>query len=414
MKGNFESQVEHTQGPSQREGEGEMTYAALPPTEQAEGNVRPPQEARKELERNREVVLRNLGKIYAYTGTAPSSEWLLEKIDYIRSAEALRTLNLALIATYSEFQKTKDNSALTEKLRRVLKNAEYEAQDEGLRNLDEYLTSLGTKLNETPPLLPVDNEGRIEMREYGEIFSPSEMRRDAGAVQSVQATLDIKTETGIRAGHGKKRPRAHQAERLREEIQKGQRISDAFEKLTVALLHKAFFLKGLTTVRSSSFDDVRHKVDSFIVDRQTGEVICALDETTAEEGTPARRGKDAAAEKMNEQGGTSVKYGVNGIAGDNFSLAEVPNVPLFVLQLPRTRIDRVLRYFENSPELSREELAAAEELMNLASYRAMAIAHSDRYPEPVRQRARKFQQALERLETTKINEPADSRHKTLA
>lgn len=63
-------------------------------------------------------------------------------------------------------------------------------------------------------------------------------------------------------------------------------------------------------VRSNAYDDYAAGVDHLIVDRQTGDVVCAVDEVVADETDPRLSAKQQRAERRGEQRGSTVRFGV--------------------------------------------------------------------------------------------------------
>jgi hypothetical protein len=105
------------------------------------------------------------------------------------------------------------------------------------------------------------------------------------------------------------------------------------EMVITALLHKVLKERFLV-VRSSVFDDYTHGIDNFILDKETGAVICAFDEVIENEGDKAR-GESGKAEKIKKiamKGGTEAKYGVSLTEGKIVRSA-VENIPVFYLTL---------------------------------------------------------------------------------
>lgn len=105
------------------------------------------------------------------------------------------------------------------------------------------------------------------------------------------------------------------------------------EMVITALLHKILKERFLV-VRSSVFDDYTNGIDNFILDKETGAVICAFDEVIENDGDKAR-GESGKAEKVKKiamKGGTEAKYGVS-LADGKLVRNAVQNIPVFYLTL---------------------------------------------------------------------------------
>jgi hypothetical protein len=81
-------------------------------------------------------------------------------------------------------------------------------------------------------------------------------------------------------------------------------------EMYAALLFDKIFGDEYFILRTSRFDDIARGVDMIIVHKETGEVVCAVDEVGVREGSRAIERKREKTEKANREGGKSVKYGL--------------------------------------------------------------------------------------------------------
>ncbi len=178
--------------------------------------------------------------------------------------------------------------------------------------------------------IPVDNDGRIDMTAYTGIYS------------DVQKDLDRNREWEEKYYNGATPDEARE-QRLRAD---GERL----EMLAQAIFAKNFGADFVVT-RSSPHDDRVNKTDTVLLERKTGNVVCAFDEVGHMNGARYDE-KLRIIQEHNLKGGTSLKYGL-GIERDGEEAriigTEVHNIPLFYLALPKDRVEKGLQEFDPSP-----------------------------------------------------------------
>jgi hypothetical protein len=121
----------------------------------------------------------------------------------------------------------------------------------------------------------------------------------------------------------------------REIITDGERM----EVFKTILFHK-FIGKNFIIVRSSIYDDFKNKVDNVIINKETGEVVCAFDEVCLKYSSYNPK-KDAIL-KINREGGAKIKYGLFlQKESDKMVLkkGEIQGVPIFYLSLEKDDLD---------------------------------------------------------------------------
>lgn len=213
-----------------------------------------------------------------------------------------------------------------------------EAQQEQEKKVEElvsFLEKIASKLKSEG--VPVTEDVRIDMSAFEGIYSREEVKRDMQLV----AERDSKRYPG-RSG---------------EEIRK-ERLKNDGERLE--MLKTAIFTKGLgdqfVVVRASRYDDEKG-VDNIILDKETSDIICALDEV-ADVGSERYHKKVETVLSRNrrrEGGGATLKYGFfigkEKAGGTKLSFGRVENIPLFYLALRKQYLEEGIGNF--TPELSK-------------------------------------------------------------
>ncbi len=128
--------------------------------------------------------------------------------------------------------------------------------------------------------------------------------------------------------------------------------SRQLEMMMTILLHKAFG-KKYVVVRSAKYDDYAGGVDNVIVNKETGDVICAFDEVRENSKSNRRSEKDDTVLNKARAGGAELIYGFS-IFGGKIKLKSMSDLPLFCLGLDGDEYDELADAIEygNSSELN--------------------------------------------------------------
>lgn len=175
--------------------------------------------------------------------------------------------------------------------------------------------------------IPVGNNGRLQEQEFSKqkntrgLYGENEIEKDLGA------------------------NRRHEEEWVHEaprRFREGEQLE---------ILSHAIFLKNLgdefAVVRASLHDDRRNKVDTLILDRKTGNLVCAFDEVGDTSGVDYEK-KLWNVQKHNIDGGAALKYGIRSetINGRKVIIpSTAENIPIFYIALPSDRIKKGMQEF---------------------------------------------------------------------
>jgi len=126
-----------------------------------------------------------------------------------------------------------------------------------------------------------------------------------------------------------------------EEIKKKKEMEtgEQFEKLKTVVFDNS--LGGdFLVVRASSYDDIKNGVDNVILERKTGNLVCAFDEVGETSGEAYERKRQKITERNEMENGGRLKYGIGTTEEGNLILTEVKNLPIFYLALPKEFIKK--------------------------------------------------------------------------
>src|SRR3989344_412122 len=201
-----------------------------------------------------------------------------------------------------------------------------------VEKLKKFLEDAAEKLKAEG--IPVNADSRIDMRAFGgKLYSEEEIRADAQTVENARQ---------------KWYPSLSQEQIAEENIKTdGEQLE---------MLKTAAFYKNLSSdfivVRSSGFDDIKNGVDNILVDKRTGNVVCAFDEVSDTSGQVYEKKRSAVVNRNIKEGGAVVKYSL-GIGKDKkIEPAKLDNVPIFYLSLSKGYLTKALANFQDSEKQS--------------------------------------------------------------
>jgi len=200
---------------------------------------------------------------------------------------------------------------------------------------------------------------KLAEEEYRRVFSYMEKNmsgfRTEGFPAQDNGMIDEKCYSGVYSqeilDQDKKYVEIRQEEFAKESLEKAESGGEDLEVAKTVIFQKKLG-KRFVILRSSRYDNIRNKVDNVILDRETGNVICAIDDI--ESGNSERfRTKTSEVHAKNQAGGAELKYGfIPRRQKENikFDLGKVRNVPVFFLAVPGHFVKNSIKYFDSNPE----------------------------------------------------------------
>ena len=215
------------------------------------------------------------------------------------------------------------------------KHPEPEKRDrkEGEQKLERFLEEIGGKMREEG--LPVDNDCRINMEAFSDVYSKKEIERDRALMESYEREWERK---GRGRNHG----------------EYGRKL----EALKTAIFHK-FLGKEFLIARSSPYDDFKNKIDNVILEKKTGNLVCAFDEVGDMSGPAYEEKKAKVLERDVKEKGGKLKYGLKfGKDQKKLVLGEADQIPILYLALDKRHIEggikNLIPSFEEKSEYEKQ------------------------------------------------------------
>ncbi len=210
------------------------------------------------------------------------------------------------------------------------KREEKERREQKLKSIIEQITERLKKER-----VPLTNHCRIDTESFTEVYSETEIKRD----QQLVREREKRWYPGL----------------SEEEIEQKKLKTDGekLEMLKTAVFDK-FLGEDFIVVRTSPYDDVENKADNVILEKATGNMVCAFDEVGALKGPKFERKKRIVLERNKKEQGAELKYGIkiekNQQGEQELVLGPVKNLPIFYLALPKQQIERGVKELSQNPE----------------------------------------------------------------
>jgi len=222
-----------------------------------------------------------------------------------------------------------------------------EKLEEGLERLKEVLREIAKELKEEG--VPVTESCRIDMDQFKEVHDPKIIEGDKKEVRERQKEWYEKLPPKKRKGR--------KFEELSPEEIEETRMRDTGERLEMLktiIFHKFLYPKFIC-VRGSFHDDIVNKVDNLILERETGNLVCALDMVADPQEKECKEKISKILIEKNVKGrGARAKYGID-VEKRKLVLKRREYIPIFVLALPKKEIEEGIINLPSLTEISEFE-----------------------------------------------------------
>jgi hypothetical protein len=197
-------------------------------------------------------------------------------------------------------------------VREAIRREEAEKLKKLLREIKDVLEGQG---------IPVDQNCRIDMCDFEDVYEKKEIiEKDLKLIKEIKGN----TEESL--------------------LTDGERL----EVLKTIVFHK-FLNEKFIVIRTAIYDDVQNHVDNLIVEKETGNIICAFDEVSAISGPEFIKKQERFL--RNNIKGAKVKYGILSTK-DGLIKNKIENIPIFYLALPPEHINEGIRNIASLEDIS--------------------------------------------------------------
>jgi hypothetical protein len=165
---------------------------------------------------------------------------------------------------------------------------------------------------------------------------------------------------------------------------KAREKGEQMEMLVAALFYKAFGDEFIVA-RASAYDDYFNGIDTVVIDKKTGQIVCAFDEVHDHEKGERAGQKVEKIRKIAHRNGTTFKYGI-ALEEGRLVRKAVHNLPVFYLSLPTSELERALNSLGGGQEgcISEDERRLCAQFVSLLEQEEDMLGGEERLPEQVK------------------------------
>jgi len=236
-----------------------------------------------------------------------------------------------------------------------------EAREEEAKKLKELLREISNDLKNQG--IPVDSNCRIDMNSFKGIYKKEELDNDLEKAKEIKGDIE---------------------ESL---LKDGERL----EALKTIVFYK-FLSEKFIIVRASFYDDVFNQVDNLIIEKETGNIVCAFDEVSATSG-PEFAKKQERFLRKNNINGARLKYGILSTEG-GLTKGKIENIPIFYLALSPEIINEGIRNLSSLKEISDYERKLWTYFLTILKNQIARLKLEENLNETLKSRLLKFEEAI--------------------
>jgi hypothetical protein len=244
-----------------------------------------------------------------------------------------------------------------------------EAREEEAKKLKELLREISNDLKNQG--IPVDSNCRIDMNSFDDIYEKKELDKDLEEVKKIKGDIE---------------------ESL---LNDGERL----EALKTIVFYK-FLSEKFIIVRASFYDDVFNQVDNLIIEKETGNIVCAFDEVSTISGPEFAKKQERFLRK--NKIGARLKYGILSTKG-GLTKGEIENIPIFYLALPPEIINEGIRNLSSLKEISDYERKLWTYFLTILENQIARLKLEKNLNETLKSRLLKFEEAIKNFSKERKN-----------
>ncbi len=221
----------------------------------------------------------------------------------------------------------------------------------GLEGLKSEINDMSLKLQREG--VPIDNQARLDINKYKDVYSERSIESDNNWVKDLKGVWERAAKSSSRWSWVPNK----------EGGPKDMPIGDIFEMLATATFSE-FLGENFITLRTTEYDDIRNKVDNLIVERKTGNVVCAFDEVGDSNGKRFEEKRSKVLERNWQRGGADLKYGLSYEQQDGqakLKKGAIYQIPLFYLSLSEEEIKKALYDPSQRSKIFQKFISSAKE-----------------------------------------------------
>lgn len=218
--------------------------------------------------------------------------------------------------------------------------------------LDRLMGDLAIRVNGELGSEILNSDASVDFKKWEDVYGGEEINDNALMAKNKELEWSAATNDRTRQFYKDQNHWSEEGQALTDKIvakfiEKRDSSNPALlEKAVTVIFHKVLGDK-FVVMRSSKHDDYENGVDNIIVNKETGDVVCAFDEVHGETKHGGADRKEEKIKRKAQKGGAHVKYGLTFENDENGNKKmvkkEIANVPTFFLSMEPQDLQEVLK-----------------------------------------------------------------------
>jgi hypothetical protein len=166
---------------------------------------------------------------------------------------------------------------------------------------------------------------------YNELFGLSWLKTDGSVNMSAWSNSDF----DLKANKTQEEQWASESSKSHEQWMRDRELNPAMlTEMALTVMMQKLLPDRFIVLRSATYDDYNYGVDQLIIDKETGTVVCGIDEVINKLGHTGPSIKEDKVKQKMLKGGVRVKYGAS-VHNNKLILESMQNIPAFYISLEK-------------------------------------------------------------------------------
>jgi hypothetical protein len=275
-----------------------------------------------------------------------------------------------------------------------------EKKENKTEKLDEIIFKIAERTNKELGENLLEKDGSVSKDSFNNIYSEEKIKHDENHVRDKQIEFSGAYDEKVQEIYKKQynltdetNMKDQVVEKWKEEREKSKPAQ--LEKASTILFYK-ILKDDYIVARSSTYDDYKNGIDNILVNKKTGEVICAFDEVHGKTKNGEEKRKMEKTLKSAKNGGTEIDYGITYKNGKVVK-EKINNVPIFYLSIENEGFMELINNISDIDQpINNVELKFYNEFIDSLKEQAIFLEQQD-IPNKIKNKIVSFKKSLESM-----------------
>jgi len=243
----------------------------------------------------------------------------------------------------------------------------------------------------------VNKDGRINVEEFkGSGGYPREVfKKHRAKVDALELGWSGARNESVKDFYKKEYNTEDEREIVRISLENKEKEKNGQMEMLASVLFHKFLKEDFIIVRTGKYDDYVNGIDTVMVNRKTGDIVCAFDEVHDHEAGNRMEEKEKKIKKKAREGGSTLFYGIT-VENGSLVRKKIDHLPVFFLGLSTQELENTLSNMGYGMEISETEKKTFKELLSSLEDQRKTLLSED-VPHEVRKNLENFEDSLSKM-----------------